>query len=77
MKTYRFVSTAHHDVPAETLEEAIKAFNEMKRGGLSPKLGAVTEIEVEDEPGQYIRVDRPLRGGDLEAGREAPAHLSA
>ena len=35
MKMYRFVTTTHHDVQAETLEEAIDAFNEMKRGGLS------------------------------------------
>ncbi|MEW6350026.1 MAG: hypothetical protein AB1646_13250 [Thermodesulfobacteriota bacterium] len=74
MKTYRFVTTTHHDVLAETLEEAIKAFNEIKRGGLSPEVDAVTGIEVENETGQYMRVDRPLRGGDLDARREAPAH---
>jgi hypothetical protein len=77
MKTYRFVTTAHHDVFAETLEEAMEAFNEMKQKGLSPKVDMVSRIEVKDEKGEFIPVDRPLRGGDLDAHREAQIHLSA
>lgn len=77
MKTYRFVTTTHHDVLAETLEEAIEAFNEMKRGGLSTQFDMVTRIEVKDEKGEYITVDRPLRAGDLDARKEAETHLSA
>ncbi len=74
MKTYRFVTTTHHDVPAETLEEAIQAFNEMKRAGLSTQFDMVTRIEVKDERGEYIPMDRPLRAGNLDAGKEAQLH---
>ena len=56
MKTYRFVTTSHHDVIAETVEEAMEAFNEMKRKELSPQFDTVSQIEVEDEEGHYIPV---------------------
>jgi hypothetical protein len=72
MKTYRFVMTTHHDVFAATLEEAVETFHELRRQGLSPKLDVVTRIEVENEKGDFIAVDRPLRGGDLDARWEAP-----
>ncbi len=71
MKTYRFVVKTHHDVVAETLEEALKAFHKMQREGLTPHLDTVTRIEVEDEEGHYIPVDRALRAGDLDAKSEA------
>ena len=71
MKTYRFVTTAHHDVFAETIEEAMEAFNEMKQKGLSPKVDVVSRIEVKDEKGEYIPVDYPLRAGYLPANEEA------
>jgi hypothetical protein len=74
MKTYRFVTTSHHDVIAETVEEAMEAFNEMKRKGLSPQFYTVSQIEVEDEEGHYIPVDRALRAGDLDARREGLLH---
>jgi len=74
MKTYRFVTTAHHDVFAETLEEALNAFNEMKRQGLSPRLETVIRVEVEDANGVFIPVDRALRAGDLDARQEAQLH---
>lgn len=77
MKTYRFVTETYHDVFAETLEEAIESFNEMKRSGRSPKFDAVSRIEVEGDAGAFIPADRPLRGGDLDAKREAQTHLHA
>jgi len=61
MKTYRFVTTSYQDVVAETLQEAIEAFNEMKQAGLSPKVETVGRIEVRDEKGRCVRVDRPMR----------------
>jgi hypothetical protein len=63
MKTYRFVTETHHAVFAETLEEAVESFNEMKRRGLSPKFNSVNRIEVKGETGEFIPADRPLRGG--------------
>jgi hypothetical protein len=77
MKTYRFVTTTHHDVVAETLEEAVEAFSEMKRGGLSPDVDTVVRVEVKGEKGEYIPVDRPLRAEHLDARKEAPSHLLA
>lgn len=74
MKTYRFFTKAHCDVYAETLEEAVKSFNEMKQRGLSPELDTVVRIEVQDEEGHFIPVDRALRGGDLDAGKEERLH---
>jgi hypothetical protein len=76
MKTYRFVTTAHHDVFAETLEEAMESFNKMKQKGLSPKVDLVSRIEVKDKKGEYIPVDYPLRAGDLDARKEAQIDLS-
>ena len=77
MKTYRFVIAAHHDVSAETLEEAMETFNEIKQKGLSPKFDMVSRIEVKDEKGEYIAVDYPMRAGNLAANKEAQIHLSA
>jgi hypothetical protein len=74
MKSYRFFVTTHHDVSAETLEEALKALNELRRRGLSPQFDTVTRIEVEDEEGHYVQVDHPLRAGDLDARKEAQLH---
>jgi hypothetical protein len=61
MKTYRFVTIAHYDVSAETLEAAMEAFREMKRKELSAKVDTVCRIEVNDEKGEYVPVDHPLR----------------
>ncbi len=61
MKTYRFVTTTHQDVVAETLEEAIEVFNKVRQAGLSPEIDTVGRIEVRDEKGEYVPVDRPLR----------------
>ena len=74
MKTYRFVITTHQDVDAETLEEAIEAFNKEMQAGLSLKIDTVRRIEVEAEEGHYIPVDHPLRAGDLDASKEAQLH---
>jgi hypothetical protein len=74
MKTYRFVTTTHHEVFAETLEEALNAFHEMKQRGLSPQSDTVSRIEVEDEEGHYIPVDRALRAGDLDARTDEQLH---
>jgi pentatricopeptide repeat protein len=77
MKTYRFVSKTHHDVIADSLEEAVKAFNEMKQEGLLPEVDVVSRIEVRNAEGAYVPVDRPLRAGDLDKKRGERAHLSA
>ena len=76
MKTYRFVTEAHCDVLAETLEDAIEAFKEMKQKGLSAKVGEVSRIEVKDQKGEYISVDFPLRAGYSAANKEAEIRLS-
>ena len=77
MKTYRFVTTAHHEVFAETVEEAMDAFKEMEQKGLSPKVDMVSRIEVKDEKGEYTPLDYPLRAGNLAANKEAQIGLSA
>ncbi|MGO9569372.1 MAG: hypothetical protein ACLP5H_17700 [Desulfomonilaceae bacterium] len=77
MKTYRFVTTTHQDVVAETLEEAIEAFNEMRQARLSPNVDMVGRIEVRDEKGGYVPVDRPLRAEYLAANEQAEIRLSA
>ena len=77
MKTYRFVTTAHHDVFAETLEEAIAAFNKRKQAGLSPKIDTVRRIEVRDKKGEYVPVDQPLRAEYLATIKQAEIRLSA
>ena len=74
MKAYRFVTENHQDVFAETLDEAIEAFNEMKQARLSPKVDMVSRIEVRDERGEYMPVDLPLRAGVLGAREEALLH---
>jgi len=71
MKAYRFVTENHQDIFAETLDDAIEAFNEMKQAGLSPKLDIVSRIEARDEKGEYARVDHPLRAGNLAANKVA------
>jgi len=77
MNTYRFVTTAHQDVVAETLEVAIKAFNGMKQAGLSPKIDTVCRIEVRDEQEGHVPVDRPLRAEYLAASKQAEIRPSA
>jgi hypothetical protein len=77
MKTYRFVTTAHHDVFAETVEEAMEAFKEMKQKGLSPKVDVISRIEVKDKKGEYTPVDCPLRAPYPAANKEAQIGLSA
>jgi hypothetical protein len=76
MKTYRFVTEAHCDVLAETLEDAIEAFKEMQQKGLSAKVDEVSRIEVKDEKGEYIPVDCRLRAGYPAANKEAETRLS-
>ncbi len=66
MKEFRFVSTTHHSVSAETLEKAIEAFNEIKQEGDAPAIHLVRRVEVKDDGGEYVPVDGPLRAGDLD-----------
>jgi len=77
MKTYRFVATAHEDVVAETLEKAIETFNKRRPARLSPGVVTVERIEVRDEKGGYVPVDRPLRAKYLFANKQAKIRLSA
>jgi hypothetical protein len=67
----------HHHVFAETLEGAIEAFRNMEEKGLPPAVHTVSRIEVEDEKGEYIPVDCPLRAGYQSANKEAQIALSA
>lgn len=71
MKTYRFVTETHRHVLAESLEEAIQAFNEMNPEAISNQANRVTRIEVQDEDGEFWPVDRPLRAGDVDAMGDA------
>jgi hypothetical protein len=77
MKTYRFVTMTHQDVAAETLEEAIEAFNKVTQSGLSPEIGMVRRIEVKDEKGEYVPLDRPLRADYMATNKRAEIRMSA
>ncbi|MGB6065993.1 MAG: hypothetical protein WBG50_14430 [Desulfomonilaceae bacterium] len=77
MKTYRFVTTTHQDVVAETLDKAIEAFNRVRQAGLSPEIDTVSRIEVGDEKGGYVAVDRPMRGKYPVADTPAEVRMSA
>lgn len=77
MKTYRFVTTTHQDVVAETVEEAIAAFNEMRQAGLSPNVDTVGRVEVRDDKGGYVPVDRPMRAEYPAANKQTEMRLSA
>ncbi len=77
MKTYRFVTTTHEDVVAETLEEAIEAFNKVRQAGLSPEIDTVGRIEVRDEKGEYVSVDHPLRAKYPVTDEQVEIRLSA
>jgi hypothetical protein len=74
MKTYRIVAATHHDIFAESLDEALRSFHEMKRQGLLPHVDSVIRVEVEDQKGHYVSVDRPLRAGDLDARKGEHLH---
>jgi hypothetical protein len=75
MKKYRFVTVTHYEVAADNLEEAIQSFNQMKRQRLCLEVETVSRIEVQDEKGEYVTVDRPLRAGDLDFRHEAQRDL--
>jgi hypothetical protein len=77
MKTYRFVTTTHQDVIAETLEEAIEAFNRVRQAGLSPEVDTVGRIEVRDEEGEYVPVDHRLKAKYPVANKREEIRLSA
>lgn len=77
MKRYQFVVRTHHYVSAESLREAIGAFEEMKRTGRLPTAWIVERIEVQDEHGDFVPIDRPLRAGDLESKEEVELRRSA
>ncbi len=77
MKTYRFFTTAHHDVLAENLEKAMEAFKEMEQEGLLPNVGVISRIEVKNEKGEYVPVDRPMRAPYPTVKREEQIGLSA
>ena len=77
MKRYRFVVRTHHYVSAESLREAISAFDEMKRTRRLPTTWVVERIEVRDERGEFVPIDRPLRAGDLESREEVELRRSA
>ncbi len=76
MGRFRFVATTHHDVSAENLQEALRAYKELKRKGVVPKVSTVQRIEVEDENQVFVPVDRPLRAGDLDAKGDAEVRPS-
>ncbi len=61
MKKFRFIATTKHVVSAESLDEAIEAFNEWKQSGEPEDLTNITRIDVLDENEEYVPVDRPMR----------------
>lgn len=61
MKRFRFIATTEHDVSAETLDEAIEAFNQLKQRGKTDVLTRISRIDVLDENEEYVPVDRPMR----------------
>ena len=73
MGRYRFVVSTDHDVSAENLEEALHAFNELRKKGLVPRPSTVRRIEIQDEDRGFVPVDRPLRAGDLPRHENAEA----
>ena len=77
MKTYRFVTTTHEDVVAESVDKAIEAFNRVRQAGLSSEIDTVSRIEVRDENGEYVQVDRPLRAKYQVVETSAGVRLSA
>jgi hypothetical protein len=77
MKTYRFVVMTCQDVVAEDLEKAIETFTKMRHARLSPGNTIVERIEVRDEKGEYVPVDRPLRAEYLVVRKQPEIRLSA
>ena len=68
MKTFRFVTTTHHHVSADNLDEAIAAFeDELKRRGRENEVRRVSRIDVLDEGQDYVPVDRPMRAEYMNA----------
>jgi hypothetical protein len=77
MKTYRFVVTAHQDVVAETLDNAIETFSKTRHATPSPRIITVERIEFRDEKEAFRPVDRPLRAEYLFENKQAEIRLSA
>jgi hypothetical protein len=61
MKNFRFIATTEHHVSAETLDEAIEVFSELKHGEEADELTKISRIDVLDENEEYVPVDRPMR----------------
>lgn len=61
MKRFRFIATTEHHVSAETLDEAIDTFTELKHREEPDAPTRISRIEVLDENEEYVPVDRPMR----------------
>jgi hypothetical protein len=71
MRQYRFVVGVSETVSAESLEKAIETFkDEMKKSKMTEDF-SIRRIEILDENGEYVPVDRPLRAGDLDKRKVA------
>ena len=71
MRQYRLVACISETVSAESLERAIETFkDEMKKRKMTEDF-SIRRIEILDENGKYVPVDRPLRAGDLDKRKVA------
>lgn len=61
MKEFRFIATTHHHVSADTLEEAIERFQELKQRDKAHERCTITRIDVLDEHDTFVPVDHPMR----------------
>jgi hypothetical protein len=71
MRQYRFVACTSETVSAESLEKAIETFKNKMQQVQVPEDFSIRRIEILDESGDYVPVDRPLRAGDLEKKKVA------
>ena len=71
MRQYRFVACTNETVSAESLEKAIEIFKNKMQEMQVPEDFSIRRIEVLDENGEYVPVDRPLRAGDLDKRKVA------
>ena len=71
MRQYRFIACTSETVSAESLEKAIEIFKNKMQEMQVPEDFTIRRIEVLDEKGEYVPVDRPLRAGDLEKRKVA------
>ena len=73
MTQYRFTEKSQLEVSADSLEDAIRVYHAEKEKKRMQGFKRVERIEIVDESGRILPVDRPLRSGDVEK-REKVIH---